>query len=256
MRVVAGELLPTGGVATIDGHRSATLMARRLTGYVADPPLAPPELTGLEWLRYLASAGAQNGAERLKTVRSAIEIGMMEEFVGRRIGEYSRGMVQQLALGAATLGDPKVVVLDEVLSGLDPLLARNLRRNIARLASSGRLVLVASHDLSAIEQLATRAVILSNGRIAADLSMASLLGERVVELSLNGGSLASPEWLLQRFRGAVRTGEGIAIPLIEGLSTEQVLEECRGRRVVVAGSRVRYRRLEDILVSGAQTHDR
>jgi hypothetical protein len=48
----------------------------------------------------------------------------------------------------------------------------------------------------------------------------------------------------------VRTGAGIAIPLIEGLSTEQVLEECRGQRVVVAASRVRYRRLEDILVAG------
>jgi ABC-type multidrug transport system ATPase subunit len=250
LRILAGELSPSSGTAEIDGHTCRTRAARQLVGYAADPPLAPPELTGLEWLRYLASGCARNATERLESVRAAIEIGAIEEFVGRRIGEYSRPMAQQLALAAAALCDRRVLLLDEVFGAIDPLVARTLRRNIARLASLGRLVVVASHDLSAIEQLATRVLVLSRGQVAADLSMAVLLGERVVELSLNGSSLASPDWLLHRFRGAVRTGEGIAIPLIEGLSSEQVLEECRGQRVAVAASRVRYRRLEDILLYG------
>jgi ABC-2 type transport system ATP-binding protein len=256
LRVLAGEISSSAGSASIGGQHCGTSAARRMVGYAADPPLAPPELTGLEWLSYLASGGVRSASERLDVVRAAIEFGMLEEFVGRRIGEYSRGMAQRLALAATTLGGRKVLLLDEVLSGLDPLVARRLRRNIARLAAEGRLVLLASHDLATVEQLATRALVLTHGRLAADLSMAALLGERVIELSLNGGSLASPEWLLHRFRGAVRTGEGIAIPLVEGLSTEQVLEECRGQRVAVAASRVRYRRLEDILVSGAQSAGR
>jgi ABC-type multidrug transport system ATPase subunit len=171
--------------------------------------------------------------------------------VGRRIAEYSRGMAQRLALASAALCGRTVILLDETLGGVDPLVARLLRRNLSRLAAEQRVVLLASHDLSTIEQVATRAVILLRGRIAGDVSMASLLGERVLELSLNGGALANHRWLLQRFRGSLRTGGGVAVPLVDGLSVEQVLEECREQRVAVAASRVRYRRLEDILVAEA-----
>jgi ABC-2 type transport system ATP-binding protein len=251
LRILAGELGLSSGTASVAGLRTGTRSARSLVGYASDPPLTPPELSGLEWLRYLAAHCARTAAERLDLVRAAIEFGLLHEFVGRRVGEYSRGMAQRLALAAATLCARKVVLLDEVLSGIDPLVARALQRNLSRLAAGGRLIVLASHDLSTVEQLGTRALVLVQGRVAADVSMTALLGERVLELSLNGSTLASPEWLLHRFRGAVRTGEGVSIPLVDGLSTEQVLEECRSQRVAVAGSRLRYRKLEDILIAGA-----
>jgi ABC-type multidrug transport system ATPase subunit len=251
LRIIAGDLATTSGSVVIAGHRCGSRVARALVGYAAEPPLAPPELTGLEWLRYLAAHGARGAAERLELVRAAIEIGELETFVGRRIAEYSRGMAQRLAVASASLAGRRVILLDETLGGIDPLVARLLRRNLARIAAADRVVLLASHDLSAVEQVATRAVILLRGRIAGDVSMATLLGERVLELSLNGGGLANHRWLLQRFRGSLRTGGGVAIPLVDGLSVEQVLEECREQRVAVAGSRVRYRRLEDILVAQA-----
>jgi ABC-2 type transport system ATP-binding protein len=251
LRILAGELAPTSGVATVAGHRCGTREGRALVGYAPEPPLIPPELTGLEWLRYLASHCARSPAERLDLIRSAIEFAALEEFVGRPVAEYSRGMAQRLGIAAATLCARKVMLLDEVLSGIDPLVARGLRRNIARLAAAGSLVVLASHDLSTIERLATRALVLLHGKLAADVSMGDLLGERVAELSLNSGALARPEWLLRRFPGALRTGEGIAIPLSGGLTIEQVLEECRAQRIAVAASRIRYRRLEDILVAHA-----
>jgi ABC-type multidrug transport system ATPase subunit len=252
LRILAGELAPTSGGALVGGHRCGTRPGRGLIGYAPDPPLVPPELTGLEWLRYLASHCARSPAERLDLVRSAIEFAALEEFVGRRVSEYSRGMAQRLGLAAAMLCARKVVLLDEVLSGIDPLVARSLRQRIFRLAAGGRLILLASHDLGTIEQLATRALVLFRGRLAADVSMAALLSERIAELSLNGGALSNSDWLLRRFRGSVRTGEGIAIPLTGGLAIEQVLEECRAQRIAVAASRIRYRRLEDILVTAEQ----
>ncbi|MBI4501623.1 MAG: ABC transporter ATP-binding protein [Gemmatimonadetes bacterium] len=252
LRILAGELDPAWGGAAVGGRRCGTREGRALTGYAADPPLAPPELTGLEWLRYLASHCARGPAERLDIIRAAIELGALEEYVGRRIAEYSRGMAQRLALAAAAMCARKLVLLDEVLSGIDPLVARALRRSIAKLAGAGRLIVLASHDLSTIEQLATRTLVLLGGRLVADLSMAALLGERVAELSLNGGALASSQWLLHRFRGATRTGDGIAIPLTGGLTIEQILEQCHAQRIAVGASRIRYRRLEDILVAGAE----
>ena len=249
LRILAGELAPTAGSAALEGHRCGTRAGRALVGHAPDPPLIPPELTGLEWLSYLASHCARSPAERLQLIRSATELAALHEFVGRRVAEYSRGMAQRLGLAAAALCARRVVLLDEALSGIDPLVARALRHNLSRLASGGQLILLASHDLATVEQLATRALVLSRGRLVADVSMAALLGERTLELSLNGGALANAEWLLHRFRGAVRTGEGVAVPMLGGLGMEQVLEECRAQRIAVAASRVRYRRLEDILVA-------
>jgi len=251
-RLIAGDLRLSSGSALVGGHRAGTREARLLVGLASDPPLAPAELSGLEWLNYLASHRARSPAERVDLVREAVELGELAEFGARRIATYSRGMAQRLGLAAAALCARNVLLLDETLSGMDPLVARSLRGRIQRLAGAGRLVLLASHDLSTVEQLATRAVVLWRGRVAADVATATLLAERVAELSLNGGSLASADWLLQRFPGASRTGEGIAVPLVGGLGMEQVMAECRSQRVAVAASRVRYRRLEDILVAAAQ----
>ena len=251
-RLLAGDLQLSAGTAYICGLRAGTRDARLLVGLAADPPLAPVELTGLEWLQYLASHRARTPGERVALVRDAVELGALQEFAARRTAGYSRGMAQRLGLAAAALCAGKVVLLDETLSGMDPLVARSLRGRIQRLAADGRLVVLASHDLSTVEQVATRALVLWRGHLAADVSMASLLAERVAELSLNGGSLASAEWLVHRFAGASRTGEGIAVPLVGGLAIEQVLAECRSQRIAVAASRVRYRRLEDILVAAAQ----
>lgn len=250
-RLLAGDITITVGEAYIGGHPAGSRQARLLAGYAPDPPIAPRELTGVEWLTYLASHRAAGPASRLDMVREAIGLGNLETFVGRKIGEYSRGMAQRLALAAAAICGEKVLLLDETLSGVDPLESRRLRDAIARLAAGGRLVLIASHDLATIEKIATRALVLWRGRILADVAIGTLLKERVVELSLNGDFLARIPWLLARFPGATRTGDGVAIPLKGESSAESVLAACRAERIAVGASRVRYRALEDILLHAA-----
>jgi ABC-type multidrug transport system ATPase subunit len=249
LRLIAGELAPTRGQAWVAGHRAGTREGRRAVGIAADPPLAPPELTGLEWLRYLARHRAATRGERIRLVQWALDLGGLEEFAGRRIGEYSRGMAQRLGLAAAALCGGAVVVLDEVLSGIDPLVQRRLRARIAGLAGQGRVIVVASHDLATIERLATRVVVLWAGRCLADLATGALLTERVAELALPGAGNSAVEWVLDRFPRAERTGEGVAVPLAGGLTVEHVLAACREGRIAVGASRVRYRALEDILVA-------
>jgi ABC-2 type transport system ATP-binding protein len=249
--LIAGDLELTSGTLTVGGHRAGTRAARRLVGYAPDPPLLPPELTGTEWLSYLASHRASTPRDRLALVRQAVELAELGEFVGRRVNTYSRGMAQRLALAAAALTGP-VLVLDEILSGIDPLVQRRLRGQIAELAREGRVVLLASHDLGAVERVATRVFVLMRGRIVADVQTGALLAERVAELTLSGSALSLAPRLLDRFRGAVRTGQGVAVPLVSGLTVEEVLAVCREIRVPVAGSRVRYRALEDLLVAAGE----
>ncbi len=249
LRIVAGELAPSTGQVRVGGHRSGTAAARRLVGLAQDPPLAPPALTGVEWLSYLAAHRARGPAQRLARLREAIEFGQVGEFVGRRIGEYSRGMAQRLGIAAAALLAGAVLLLDEALAGVDPLVARDLRHTLAAFAASARLVVVASHELGTIERLATRVLVLSRGRLVSDVCTATLLKERVVELALGGGALGRSEWLLARYDGAMRTGDGVAVPLSRGRSVEEVLAACRAERIPVAATRVRYRALEDLLVA-------
>jgi ABC-2 type transport system ATP-binding protein len=160
-------------------------------------------------------------------------------------------MVQRLALAGAAVTGSAVLVLDEVLTGADPLVASRLRLHISKLAASGRIVMIASHDLATLEKLATRVLLLWQGRLVADVRLAQLLTERVAELSLNSSTSVSTERLIERFPGSVQTAEGVAVPLTGGLTVEKVLATCRTCRVAVSASRVRYRALEDILHEAA-----
>jgi ABC-type multidrug transport system ATPase subunit len=252
LRLLAGVQRPTRGSVQIGGHTAGTAQARDVTGYATDPPLPPPELTGWEWLHYVASQHARSASHRQVMVRHAASFGGITAFAHRRIGRHPRDAAQRLAVAAAAMAGRALVVLDEPLSGLDPLVVRELQDALARLARAGRVIVIAAHDLATVERLATRVLVLWEGRLVADVQTATLLGERVAELSLSGGALAHTAPLLCRFRGAVRTGGGIAVPLLDGLTVEGLLHDCRELRIAVSGSRVRYRVLEDLFLAAAQ----
>ena len=251
LRLIAGELSLSSGDLRVAGQRAGSLSARRAVGYAPDPPVAPTELTGLEWLEYLASHRAGHPAARTALLQWAVDLADLEPFVARRINEYSRGMMQRLGLAAAAVSGKSVLALDEVLSGIDPLVARRLRGQISQLATRGRSIFIASHDLATLERIATRVLVLWDGHLVADVCVAKLVRERVAELSLSGSSVAGVDQLLAQFAGSVRTGEGVSVPLTNGLTIEKVMTACRSLRIAVAASRMRYRVLEDILVAAA-----
>jgi len=254
LRLISGETTPTTGTITVGGYPQGTRMARRAVGYAGDPPLLPSELSGVEWLKYVAGHRARHPRERTSLLQWAIEIADLEEFAGRRISSYSKGMVQRLALATAALAGSSALILDEVLSGLDPIVARRLSGTIQKLATMGRSVVIASHDLSILERLATRVLVMCEGRLAEDLSVARLVGERVAELTIAGAGIASIDRLLARFSGATRTEDGVEIPLTRGVTVEHAIAACRSERIPLAASRIRYRALEDMLLKAAASN--
>lgn len=252
LRALAGDVVPAAGVVTLDAVSTGVPEARRRIGFARDPDLPPSDLTGTEWLGYLAAHRGSAGARTPQLVRWSAALAGLGDWAGRRVGRYDRERCRRLAVAAVAVAGPRMALLDETLTGADTLVARELQAALSELAGAGRVVVVASGDVSALERVATRALVLSRGRIAADVHMSTLVGERVAELALSGGGIAVVPDLVARFPGSTRTGEGVAVPLANGLSLEAVLSACRTRRIAVAGSRVRYRMLEDILTVAAR----
>ncbi len=160
LRMLLGLLNPDAGTATFDGTPYPALPDPvRTVGAVLETAFHPAR-SGRNHLRVLA---AQAGIPR-RRVEEVLELVAMNEPAKRRVGGYSMGMRQRLGLAAALLGEPQLLVLDEPANGLDPAGIRWLRDLLQALASKGRTILVSSHVLAEVEQIADEVVIIHRGR--------------------------------------------------------------------------------------------
>jgi len=171
MRVLLGLAEPTAGTATIDGNSYRELdHPLKTVGAVLDQGFHPGR-TARNHLRIVAAqAGAP--AERIDLLLDSVGLG---DAARRRVGGFSLGMRQRLALASALVGDPSVLVLDEPFNGLDPNGIQAMRILLRRFADDGGTVLLSSHLLAEIAQCADDAIILDHGRLLAVGPVASLL---------------------------------------------------------------------------------
>jgi ABC-2 type transport system ATP-binding protein len=166
MRLLCGLDRPDAGTATIDGHPYPRLpQPGRRVGVMLDPGAMHRGRTGRETL---ALAAAVLGVDRPRVSRVLETVGLDSSAAAKRVGQYSLGMRQRLALGIALLGDPGVLVLDEPANGLDPQGVRWIRRLLREHADRGGTVLLSSHLLREVEVIADHLVIINDGRIVAD----------------------------------------------------------------------------------------
>jgi ABC-2 type transport system ATP-binding protein len=180
IRMLLGLTRPDAGAATIDGKAYAELRdPLRTVGAMVDPNVFHPNRTGRDALRVIARA-AEISDSRVDNVLALVGL---TDAAHRRVGGYSMGMRQRLALAAALLGEPGAVVLDEPANGLDPHGVHWLRGLIRGLAAEGRTVFVSSHLLAELAQTIDDVVIIAHGRLVTHEPMTALL-ERA-----NGGSL-------------------------------------------------------------------
>jgi ABC-2 type transport system ATP-binding protein len=173
LRMLLGLVEPTGGTATVGGSRYADLDEPTLRiGAVLEASGAHEGRTGRDHLRVMCRAA---GIPMARADAALAAIGLTRA-ANREVGGYSLGMRQRLGVAAALLGDPQVLVLDEPANGLDPEGIRWMRELLRALAADGRTVLVSSHQLAEIEQLADDLVIIAGGRVVASGTLASVTG--------------------------------------------------------------------------------
>ena len=174
LRSIAGIHAPTGGTITIDGHNivSSPVEAKRRLAFIADEPQLFEYLTVSEHLRLIgrlyqvSDAGARAGA-----LLGELELSGKEHALP---GELSRGMKQKVAIACALIHEPKALLFDEPLTGLDPLGIRKMKETIMARGRAGAAIVVSSHLLHLVEEVCTRIVIIDGGVKVGDGTMAEL----------------------------------------------------------------------------------
>jgi ABC-2 type transport system ATP-binding protein len=186
LRILLGLVAPTAGEALIGGRRYADLAApRRTVGAVLEATGFHPGRRGRDHLRVLAHV---SGLPRGRVDEVLDLVGLFADG-HRRVREYSLGMRQRLALAAALLGDPALLVLDEPANGLDPGGMAWLRGLLRELAGQGRTVVISSHVLAEVAQTVDRVVIVSDGQLRFAGPLAELGGSGAAVQTLEAAFL-------------------------------------------------------------------
>jgi ABC-2 type transport system ATP-binding protein len=229
VRLLNGVLEPTSGRATVLGlpPTSAGAALRARTGVLTETPALDDRLTGRESLAYagrlfgVAEAGLAGRVEALLA-----EFGLADRG-DDRVGGYSKGMRQKLALARALIHDPEMLFLDEPTSGLDPVARRQIHELVHRLARrEGRTVFLSTHNLAEAQQLCDRVAVLEHGRIIATGTPAELarrLGARsAIELDVGPDGVAEAARLLAAASPHPVAEAGDGRLLLGGISREEI----------------------------------
>jgi ABC-2 type transport system ATP-binding protein len=176
VKMIVGLMPPSRGTVLFDGQdiQDHLIEYKAQVGYVPEEAHVYTYLTGPEYLRLTGRLrGIDAGALERKIDRFLHLFGLDTD-QHATLSSYSKGMRQKILLSAALLHNPRVIVLDEPVSGLDVSAALVLRAVVRALAGQGRIVFYSSHELETIEKISTRVIILSDGQIVADDSAARL----------------------------------------------------------------------------------
>jgi ABC-2 type transport system ATP-binding protein len=169
MKLVTGQLKPSKGTITVLGQpiwNNPSLYAR--LGFCPEQDAFYERMTGLEWVTALVSLnGVGETAARDMSARALETVGLSDA-AAKKIGAYSKGMRQRVKLAQALAHDPQVLILDEPLSGMDPLVRRRTIRLIKDWGRAGKSVLVSSHVLHEIESMTSNILLINQGRILAE----------------------------------------------------------------------------------------
>ncbi|HXT00530.1 MAG TPA: ABC transporter ATP-binding protein [Elusimicrobiota bacterium] len=170
IKLIMGLHLPTTGDVEVLGRRMPDVEVLRRIGYAPEAAYLNKTLTGRETLSlYAALSGMPSASRRERVAEMLTRVGL-ERAADKRLAEYSKGMLQRASLAQTLIHDPELLILDEPVTGLDPLAIKEVRALILWLKGKGKTVLFSSHDISEVERVCDRIGILSGGKLAKVMS--------------------------------------------------------------------------------------
>lgn len=209
IKILMGLSFADGGSARILGKPLEDPSWRHRTGYLPEHPYFYDYLTAAEYLDYVGRIFGQPRPERRERARKLLEQVRLSAEAGIPVRRYSKGMCQRLGIAQALMNDPELVILDEPMSGLDPIGRRLVRDLILELKAQGRTVFFSTHILSDAEALCDRVALLRAGRLVSVGRLDEILSHDVshVEVLLSGGDASALERISVGVRGRSVMGE-------------------------------------------------
>jgi ABC-2 type transport system ATP-binding protein len=169
MKLVTGQLRPSKGTLTVLGEsiwQNPDIYFR--IGFCPEQDAFYERMTGLEWVTALLRLNGGTESEAAEQARRALETVDLSDAANKKIGAYSKGMRQRIKLAQALAHEPELLILDEPLSGMDPIARRRTIKLIREWGRSGRSVIVSSHILHEIESMTSNILLINQGRILAE----------------------------------------------------------------------------------------
>jgi ABC-2 type transport system ATP-binding protein len=178
IKIILGLMQSTSGTCRVLEGSAADPEVRRRIGYLPESPDFYRFLTGWELLEFFGRMSGLRGPALGKNVERVLDWVGLAEASGRKIGTYSKGMLQRAGLAQALVHDPDLVILDEPTAGVDPIGAQVIAEIIRALKASGKSVLLSSHLLAQVEGVCDRVAILDRGKVVLEGSVEELLSEK------------------------------------------------------------------------------
>ncbi len=177
IRMLLGFIQPTSGSITINGVPSSETRARKKIGYIAEQHMIPPFLSGFEYLLRHASLIGLSGKKARLEVERVVEVVSMTGRERKKSTRYSKGMKQRIGVAGALIGTPELLILDEPVSGLDPMGIRDIRIIIDTLRQHEITIFLNSHLLSEVEKTCDTAAIMHKGKIVVKDSIEAIMAD-------------------------------------------------------------------------------
>lgn len=172
MKLLTGLLFPTAGSVAVFGGSPSGSAAKARVGFLPELPYFPPQVKPEAALAYYGRLSGLSGEELGRAVEAVMERTGLAPHAGKKIAEFSKGMLQRLGLAQALLHRPDLLVLDEPVSGLDPLAIHDIRKLLADINGEGRTIFLSSHSISEVEKLCGRVLIMVRGTLARTVTRA------------------------------------------------------------------------------------
>jgi ABC-2 type transport system ATP-binding protein len=251
LKMLMGLVFPTHGHAEVLGRPVPNREAKRKLGYLPESPyfyeyLAPEEFLDLVG----ALCDVPRNVRRERAAKLITRVGL-DPARGRPLRKFSKGMLQRIGIAQALMGDPELVVLDEPMTGLDPLGRKEIRDLMLELKREGRTVVYSTHILPDVEMTCDRVAMIFAGRIRSVGPLAELLTARLLstEICLRAGPAPLPE--LPAGATTRQSPDGLLVALPEGADVDAFLKAALGNGASILSVTPRRESLEDLFVRQA-----
>jgi ABC-2 type transport system ATP-binding protein len=253
LKMLMGLVFPTGGRLEVLGQPVPSRAARRRLGYLPETPYFYQYLTPEELLDFVGALFDLTRAERRRRADRLLARVGLESARGLALRKFSKGMLQRIGVAQALMGDPELVVLDEPMTGLDPVGRRDMRDLILELARAGKTVFFSTHILPDVELTCDRVAIVVAGRLRSVGTLAALLSARVLatEIVLRPSPRGAGLPALPADARRLPDGVHVAVELPPGADVEAFLRAALEAGAGVVSVTPRRESLEDLFVREA-----